>query len=188
VGTAAQLNLPGGVAVDGAGNIYFSDTGNHCIRKIPAGGGATSRVAGACTVSGAADGAGTAARFSRPLALAFDPGGYLYVAEQLNQRIRKVHLPDGYTTTVFQNSSAVFNGVALDGAGTLYFVDGSGGGSTVDRLDPGGGSTLIAGTGLQYADGPGCSARFRYPTGLAVMGSTLFVGDLNYRVRRVELP
>jgi DNA-binding beta-propeller fold protein YncE len=34
VGDAAQFNSPGGVAVDGAGNIYVADTSNHCIRKV----------------------------------------------------------------------------------------------------------------------------------------------------------
>jgi hypothetical protein len=185
VGTATELNAPGGVAVDASGNVYVSDTGNHCIRVIPAGGGRTYRLAGACTMAGATDGAGIVARFDRPGALAFDGSQYLYVADKYNKRIRKVSITDGATTTVFQSTTAIITGVALDSIDNVYYVDGS----TIDRVDSGGGSTLVAGAGLQYADGPGCTASFWLPVGLVAVGNALFVGDtVNNRLRRIQLP
>jgi hypothetical protein len=52
--TAARFDLPRGIAVDGAGNIYVADTGNNIIRKITAA-GVVSTLAGTPTVSGYTD-------------------------------------------------------------------------------------------------------------------------------------
>jgi hypothetical protein len=37
-GTSASFSFPSGVAVDGSGNVYVADYGNHRIRKITASG------------------------------------------------------------------------------------------------------------------------------------------------------
>ena len=67
-GTLAQLADPQGVAVDGAGNVYVADTGNHRIRKItPA--GAVTTLAGSGNV-GFFDATGTAAEFNTPYGVA----------------------------------------------------------------------------------------------------------------------
>jgi sugar lactone lactonase YvrE len=97
-GAAARFNLPGDVAVDGAGNVYVADTFNLTIRKITAGGVVTT-LAGSAGLPGSADGTGTAARFNLPTGVAVDSAGNVYVADNLNSAIRKV-TPTGTTTTV----------------------------------------------------------------------------------------
>lgn len=78
-GRAAAFNTPNGIALDGAGNIYVSDSGNHVIRKVTAAGDVTTFAGSG--VEGVADGEGKLASFSRPLSLVVGPGGDLYVAE-----------------------------------------------------------------------------------------------------------
>jgi sugar lactone lactonase YvrE len=87
-GAAAQFNLPRGVAVDAAGNLYVADQGNHLIRKIsPA--GVVDVVAG--STAGIADGTGPAAQFNNPRGVAVDTAGNLYVADRNNHLIRKIN-------------------------------------------------------------------------------------------------
>src|SRR5882724_10303113 len=62
VGEAAGFNLPEGVALDAAGNVYVADTGNHIVRKLSADGAVTT-IAGTAGQSGGADGTGASARF-----------------------------------------------------------------------------------------------------------------------------
>jgi sugar lactone lactonase YvrE len=94
----ARFDSPSGIAVDAAGNLYISDTGNSCIRKItPA--GLVSTVAGRAAFvgeassAGTSDGIGSAARFNQPRGLAIDRAGNLYIADSLNNAIRKARLP-----------------------------------------------------------------------------------------------
>jgi DNA-binding beta-propeller fold protein YncE len=77
------------VATTGAGNLYVADTGNNTIRKItPA--GVVTTVAGSAGSTGSADGTGAAARFNGPEGIALDGAGNLYVADMLNNAIRKI--------------------------------------------------------------------------------------------------
>lgn len=93
----AKFNGPRSVALDGAGNVYVADTGNHCVRVISSD-GQVSTLAGAKEPS-YADGQGAEARFSFPAGIAVDGDGNLYVADTANHRIRKI-TPDGAVTTV----------------------------------------------------------------------------------------
>ena len=90
-GTAAQFQNPVGLALDVAGNLYVSDTSNHCIRKITPQGVVTT-VAGTCQTSGYADGKALSAKFFRPMRLSFDSTGNLYIADFGNHCIRKLIL------------------------------------------------------------------------------------------------
>ncbi len=87
-GVAAQFNAPGGIAVDGTGNVYVADTGTHRIRKIVVATGVVSTLAGSS--QGGADGTGPGAQFNNPSSLVMDLYGNLYVADQNNNRIRVV--------------------------------------------------------------------------------------------------
>ena len=88
-GRAAQFNLPSGIAVDRAGNIYVADESNHTIRKVTSAGMVTT-VAGLAGEPGSADGFGGAARFQAPSGVAVDSAGNIYVADSFNATIRKV--------------------------------------------------------------------------------------------------
>jgi sugar lactone lactonase YvrE len=121
----------GGLAVDGAGNVYLS--GRDKVQRITPDGTVTT-LAGSGS-PGSADGAGTSASFRGPNGLAVDSSGNVYVADRGNNRIRKI-TASGVVTTLAGSASpgsadgtgtaASFNspaGVALDGSGNLYVAD-----------------------------------------------------------------
>ena len=86
-GSAARFRYPGGVAVDGSGNVYVADRSNQTIRKITPG-GIASTVAGLTGSVGSPDGTGSAARFRSPAGVAVDGSGTVYVADESNHTIR----------------------------------------------------------------------------------------------------
>jgi len=87
-GAAAQFIYPLGIAVDMTGNVYVADWGNHRIRKVsPA--GAVTTLAGDGRLS-FADGEASNAHFNYPSGIALDPTGIIYVADQANNRIRRI--------------------------------------------------------------------------------------------------
>ncbi|MGD1030700.1 MAG: immunoglobulin domain-containing protein [Opitutaceae bacterium] len=134
-GSGARFYWPGGVAVDGSGNVFVADEQNDAIRKVTPGGVVTT-VAGSLDVQGSANGTGNAARFCAPLGIAVDGSGNLYVADTDNQTIRMV-APGGAVTTLGGSpgvqgsadgtgSAARFcapYGLAVDGSGNLYVAD-----------------------------------------------------------------
>jgi sugar lactone lactonase YvrE len=87
-GSAARFYFPTAVAVDSAGNVYVGDQSNDTIRRVTPGGVVTT-LAGLGGNPGSADGIGSQARFAMPSGVALDSAGYLYVADNGNDRISK---------------------------------------------------------------------------------------------------
>src|SRR5436190_1922681 len=93
--SAAQVFNPTHLATDQAGNLYIADYNNHRIRKISAGTGIITTVAGSATPDnhGGYSGDGgpaTSAQFNNPAGVAIDAAGNLYIADAQNKRVRKV--------------------------------------------------------------------------------------------------
>ena len=107
--TAARLNSPADVAVDGSGNLYIADTGNDRIRKVDTSGTITT-IAGSGASGFSGDGGpATAARLNSPADVAVDGSGNLYIADTGNDRIRKVDT-SGTITTIAGSGASGFSG------------------------------------------------------------------------------
>jgi sugar lactone lactonase YvrE len=135
IGSAARFNLPTGLAVDGAGNVYVGDSGNNTIRKITPAAKVTT-FAGSAGLFGSADGTGTAARFNDPLGVAVDQLGNVFVTDSANNTIRKITPTRAVTTlgglalSPGTSDGAGINarfsfprGIAVDSAGKIYVGD-----------------------------------------------------------------
>ncbi len=200
-----RLAAPAGVAVDGAGNLFIADGGNHRIRKVdPAGVIATVAGTGERGFSGDG-GAATEAQLTFPTGVAVDGAGNLFIADGGNHRIRKVD-PAGVIATVAGNGKHWFNGdggaateaqlsapagVALDAAGNLFIA--SSGHHRIHKVDPAGIIVTVAGTGERGFSGDGggaAAARLNRPVAVAVDGAgNLFIADTgNDRIRKVTRP
>lgn len=191
-GPDARFETIRGVAVDDAGIVYVADAGNHVIRRID-GEGVVSTFAGQPGVSGLADGAGNQALFNNPVSVEVDADGILYVADQGNNRVRKI-TSDGLVTTLAGIGTP--EGLAIDGEGNVYV----GTWGTQDHEDiyvihPDGTAEKFAGLigrigrgdEISY-DGPIDLSIFNDPTGLAIDGEgKLFVSDtVSNTIRRID--
>jgi uncharacterized protein (TIGR03437 family) len=201
----ASLSIPVsyGVAVDAAGNTYFSSPSQNAIFKADTS-GAVTRVAGSGVPGYSGDnGPALSAEFYSPEGVALDLSGNIYVADSSNRRIRRISVA-GTVTTVAGNGvccgytgdgGAAINaeigspwGIATDASGNLYFTDTYN--YVVRKVTASGTISTVAGNGTYgYAGdgGPATSAEFRYPYSVAPDGSgNLYIGDFyNYRVRKV---
>jgi len=197
-GSNARFNQPGGLAVDGSGNVYVADTGNATIRKITPS-GIVSTLAGSAT-RGNQDGAGSAASFRAPSGIAVDSAGNLYVADTFSATIRKITASGSVSTLAGTagsrgdadgtGSAAQFNnpsGVAVDAAGNVYVADTYN--QTIRKITPTGMVTTLAGSvGISGGnDGTGIYALFNQPGGLAVDASgNVYVADTgNATIRKI---
>ena len=108
--TSATFNNPFGIAAGPSGEIYVADTYNHVIRKIPWNGGTISTVAGNGTAGFSGDGGlATSASLSFPSDIYFNVAGNLFIADELNHRIRMV-TPAGVITTIAGNGTSGYSG------------------------------------------------------------------------------
>lgn len=204
--TGAELNYPYTVATDGSSNLYIADYSNHVIRRVDKATGIITTVAGNGTSGYSGDGGlATAARLSYPNSVAVDGAGNLYIADEANERIRRVDKATGLITTVAGTgdwgysgdggpaTAAQFNspyGITLDGSGNIYFADY--GNYCFRRIDKATGIiTTVAGNGtMGYSGdgGPATEAQFDNVTGIRVDGAgNLFLVDYkNHAIRRVD--
>jgi gliding motility-associated-like protein len=111
-GTAAKFNIPSGLNIDAAGNIYVADANNSRVRKITPTGLVTT-VSGTGAF-GADNGPALSATFNVPAGVVVDDAGNIYVADIRNNLIRKID-PQGIVTTLAGNGSAGSD----DGVGVL---------------------------------------------------------------------
>ncbi|MDE0292950.1 MAG: hypothetical protein OXI93_02045 [Bryobacterales bacterium] len=201
--TEARLDLPSRASVDGEGNLFIADLGNHRIRKVDSSGSITT-VAGSEEYGYGGDGGrAIAAQLYRPSDVAVDGEGNLYIADRGNDRIRKVD-SSGVITTIAGTGAEGFGGdggqavnaqlnspvgVALDGSGKLYIADRDN--HRIRKVDSSGVITTIAGTGAEGFNGDGgqaTAARLDNPFGVVLDGSgNLFIADAgNDRIRKVD--
>lgn len=194
-GTNARFNLPTGIAIDASGNLYVTDSGNHTIRKITAGGTVTTLAGkppeliglfgGLRYYTGGEDGVGGNARFYVPWGLGIDRAGNLYVGDNWNRTIRRI-TQAGIVTTFAGTalygggmdgtgsgqgfSGPTFSspqGVAVDANGNVFVADAS----TIRKITPGAMVTTLAGlAGITgSADSP-ATERFSSPLAVATDG------------------
>lgn len=196
-GLYAKFNAPHGLAVDAQGNIFVADHQNHRIRKIsPAGGVSTFAGNGNATF---ADGTGTSAMFNRPNGMAIDAAGNLFVADQMNHRVRKV-TPAGVVSTLAGNGAASFaegngvqamfntpTGVAVDVAGNVFVADYMN--NRIRKIATNGDVTTFAGNGgTGFADGQGTAAMINGPHGIATdpAGNVYVAEGWGARIRKIS--
>ncbi len=202
VGADARFTGPENLAVDSAGNVYVSDTGNQTIRKVTPDGVVTT-LAGSPGLKGTADGTNDVARFSTPRGIVVDRSNIVFVADSGNSAIRKLVVTGGdrvvttFAGTLSQNGSvdatgnaAQFHfpyGLAFDPDGNLYAADRSN--QDIRKITPDGIVTTFAGLPGEAgsADGSGGGAQFYGPEELKVdsSGNIYVVEFFNNTVRKI---
>jgi sugar lactone lactonase YvrE len=202
----AELSAPTGMVFDAAGNLFLADHHNGCIREVDAA-DIIDRLWGDCGTLGFEGDGGPAldAQLNDPIGIAIDGDGRLWIADELNGRVRRVNgdgsietiagggtvkpanAKDGTAATKLRLSHPSY--VAIDDSGNVYFSDFIE--NVVMRIDPSGGATRVAGTGTSGSGGdggPATEAELNFPTGLALDGNgNLFISDAeNHEIRMVD--
>lgn len=189
---------------DNDGNVYWTSFRSHAVFKgTPE--GEVSIFAGSSGSSGEDNGTGTDARFFEPAGITIDATGNLYVAEDRNNRIRKI-TPEGIVTTFAgqvgsygtddgSGTDARFSGpsdVLIDAVGNVYVADSDYG--KIRKISPGGVVTTIGGVDRDRSgegeesilrEGPALAVTFDSPVNLAINSlGELFVAD--YRLATIS--
>ncbi len=207
VAISTSLNQPGGVAIDGAGNLYIADTNNNVIRKVNLTTGAISTAAGNGAPGYTGDGGlATSATLNSPEGVTVDAAGDLYIADTNNNAVREVVAATGNISTIAGDGTGVpgFSGdgslaihaklnapygVALDASGNLYIPDS--GNNRVRVVNTSGNISTYAGNGTPAYLGDGSaatSAELYSPLGVACdpAGNVYIADARNYVVRKVN--
>jgi uncharacterized protein (TIGR03437 family) len=179
----ATLAGPSGVAVDRAGNIFFSDTGNNRLRRISPSGIITT-IAGNGTHEDSGDGgAASAAGLNQPCGIALDDRGNIWIAQPFSQKVRKI-AASGIINTFAGSGDFGYSGdggpavsarlyspygVAVDPQGTVFIADTYN--FRIRSVSQTGEISTIAGTGTRgYSgdDGPATAGDMDWTLGVAV--------------------
>ncbi len=203
--SAAEVNQPQGVFVDGLGDIYIADTKDQEIRVILAGQSTINSYAGqvgsACpdSTKGCNDGqAATRGLLHLPQGIYLDAAGNGYISDTNNHKIRYVNVQTGVISTIAGNGTQGFNGdgatavsaeldlpasVLVDSNGKIYVSDT--GNERVREFTSGGNIQTVAGGSL--GDGPAVSAQLANPYSVAEdsSGNIYFADQANNRVRKL---
>lgn len=200
--TSAELNLPEGLAMDSAGDLFVADQGNDRIREIAS--GTISTVAGNGYVSYSGDGASPLdAQLSDPTDVSVDSSGDLFIADSGNNAVREVD--SGVIDTIAGDGVGGFSGdggaateakldnpvaVALDGSAGVFVSDSDNNRVRFVNFTTGDISTMAGnGTGALSGDGgPATDGSLDGATGIAFDGNgNLWIADaLNDRLRMVS--
>jgi sugar lactone lactonase YvrE len=207
--TSAQLYNPAGLAIDSVGNLFFADFSSSRIRKISTSGIITT-VAGNGSIGFSGDGGpATSAQLNYPRGVAVDSAGNLFIADMVNNIIRKVS-PSGIISTLAGKAVEGIGGfagysgdegpatsallyypsaVTTDSDGNLFIADR--GNLRIRKVSPSGIITTVAGNGSEgYGGdgGPATSAQLKSPYGMAVdSAGDLFILDSdNHCIRKVS--
>jgi large repetitive protein len=206
--TGADLYLPSGIAIDGAGDVFIADSNHNRIREVFGTGANKGNIV---TVAGNGEAGYNAlvitaidSPLNTPNGIAIDGAGNLYIADTNNNVIREVNLTLGTIATVAGNNqpgysgdggaatSAMLNspkGVSVDGAGNLYIADT---GNDIIREVTSGRIATIAGTPQQAGStgngGAATHALLDAPYGVAFDSSgNMYIPDSgNNEVREVS--
>ncbi len=201
----AAFNQPYSLQVDANGDIYVVDRLNYVIRKIDAGTGIITTVAGTGESGYGGDGGpATSAQFREPNDCFLDGKGGLLIADVQDQRIRILHLALEIITTFAGNGAKERSGdgrpateasilgaraVCMDNAGNTYIAEREGNG--IRKVDAGGVMSTLAGTGeFGYGGdgGPAFIATWGGPKAIRCdhAGNVLVVDTENHAIRRID--
>jgi trimeric autotransporter adhesin len=196
------MDAPVSVVPDGAGGYYVICQFHHRVYRVDAS-GKMNVVAGNGIVGYSGDGrAATSAQFATPQSIAMDSVGNLYIADEGNNRIRKV-TPAGIISTVAGNGVPAYAGdggsatqaslnqpmgIAVDSAGSIYIADHNN--NRIRKVTPDGVIRTVAGSASYGFSGDGgfaTASTLTDPRGVAVdSAGNFYIADYgNYRVRKV---
>ncbi len=198
--TSAMLNTPEGLTSDADGNVYIADTKNNRIRKLLPD-GTIITIAGNGNASFFGDGGpADSASIHGPEGLYSAGGGYIYIADTGNQRIREL-LPNGTIVTVAGNGTQGVTGdggpatsaelslpaaVTLDAAGNIYIADQ--GNNRVRIVSTNGTISTFAGAATYTLGdgGPATGAQLSAPASVAVdTAGNVYISDTGHNRIRV---
>jgi len=189
--TTAELNSPGIILFDTAGNLYIADLGNDRVRRVTSN-GVIANYAGSGTIGAGGDGGYAIAANINLQGIAIDPQNNLIIADGANYRVRLVTASNGFITTIGGNGLVAYNPTNLLAIGNeVYFSD-----STANRIrqfDITSGAAsigILAGNGQETfdaGDDTALTARLNAPRGLAqdTKGNIYFADSKNQVVREV---